>query len=428
MISLKSMDGQIDKYGDESQLFLGEKSLSLNLLLKEGLNTPGGFIITPEEIKGIVREAFRKAELKEKLALSEEEVNRLKNSINTLDLGALIKDFDDALDSLGEGLLSHERSAVCMRSSFLSRLNLPFFYALKNSEEMAIAFRQLLINTLNNGEDVLKIVRGEEGLSVILQPMIKADISGVVFSSFPHIHKDTRDDRILIRFWPGLGAGSRIKEGPAGTAILSHEDMRIKEMSNIGMSKGYYFNVGNKSVEERSVPMEVMLSDDEIVGIARKARFIASRIREDVMMEFSVDRDNGKVHYLDMKLLSNLIEEINETAGLEKNAESTQTSSNIVNDDFVLVMREALKLMMTIAGEKIIERTKIRDNLKGASIKDMLGELAVKSEGEIGDDVKSFLEAWKEMEEAGLDEAFDHVKEGVMKAGKIISRGDSNGE
>lgn len=190
---------------------VGGKGYSLALLINNGFNVPKGFVIASEAFSKFLRHNDPMEKIEELASgVNEESFKEKSKEIKDLILGGkipqdIVSETRDCLDSLNPQYVSIRSSAISedsLRSSFAGLFDT--FLNVEAELSMVLESVKKCWASLFNERAIVYRIRKKmphlEGMAVIVQEMIPAEISGVTFTVHPSDQKS-----LLVEASYGLG-------------------------------------------------------------------------------------------------------------------------------------------------------------------------------------------------------------------------------
>jgi len=214
---------------------LGGKGYSLAVLTSNGFNVPRGFIIVSEAFfeylwQNNIMEEVQKLSSE----INENNFKEKSSEIRNLILSNKIKEnieseVKDALDKLNAHYVSIRSSAVSedsLRASFAG-LHDTFLNVKAEASSVLENIKKCWASLFNERAVIYRIKKGIphlEGMAVVVQEMIPAEIAGVTFTA----HPDTRDRKLIVieATW-GLGESLVSGSITPDLYILNKESLEI---------------------------------------------------------------------------------------------------------------------------------------------------------------------------------------------------------
>lgn len=220
---------------------VGGKGYSLAVLINNGFNVPKGFVITSDTFF----EFLKDNNLIERIEKIVSEINENTFSEKSKEIRDLILNGDlseDIASKIEEPLNELNAQYVSIRSSAVSEDSLKASFAglhdtflnIKSELELVLENIKRCWASLFNERAVIYRIRKKiphlEGMAVIIQKMIKSDVSGIIFTKHPVINKGL----ILIEASRGLGDRVAGGEITPDSYTLDRETLQIKDKQLIG--------------------------------------------------------------------------------------------------------------------------------------------------------------------------------------------------
>jgi len=234
---------------------LGGKGYSLAILVNKKFNIPKGFIITSEEFFDFLRlnNLLKKIE-KLNSEINEGNFQEKSKEIKKLILSGKIPEkirieVERALNKLSVQYVSIRSSGVSedsLKASFAGMHDT--FLNIRAISDLVLENVKKCWASLFNDRAVIYRIRKEiphlEGIAVVVQEMIPAEISGIIFTSHP-----TNEKAILIEFAPGLGDAIVGGEIIPGSITLDRKTLSV--------------------IERKPWENKILISEKEIIKIAK---------------------------------------------------------------------------------------------------------------------------------------------------------------
>ncbi|MDY6775552.1 MAG: phosphoenolpyruvate synthase [Halobacteria archaeon] len=328
----------LDEVGKEDLDKVGGKAASLGEMLKVDLPVPGGFVVTAQAYRRFIQETGIEEELFEAVDIDSDDSEALaeaESRARDLILGADVpddmeNDIKEAYSSLGDG-----DAFTAVRSSATAE-DLP---------DASFAGQQDTYLNIDGGDDVLEHVRecwaslftqraiyyrNEQGfphdkvdIAVVVQEMIDADKSGVMFTS----HPSTGEPQMIVEAAWGLG------ESVVSGAVSPDKyniDRETKEVTSATVSSKRIMHVKNAQGEtvEEEVPEEKrderVLSEDELLQLLGIGENLEDHYDQPQDVEWAIK--DGETYVLQSRPITTISEsgvtEDDETTEAEGEAET----------------------------------------------------------------------------------------------------------
>ncbi|MBI3276401.1 MAG: hypothetical protein HYZ66_01445, partial [Chlamydiae bacterium] len=258
--------------------------------------------LSGRSLKGVLSEILGSEkygkELSQRLALAREVIERTQWSDSEVSAQKILGAFDHVI---GEGSLaavrsSHENEDASMQS-----------HAGLYRTELGVSQRDLLSNiqrvwasALNEEAFVYQgrnLILPETLLShlqmgVVIQTMIAADASGVLFTQDPN---QPEKPGALVRATYGLGVGVVGGEIPVDSYRLNLETGELSQTAQIAQKNQAFYLQSSGGVENRDVPISQRhtssLTQQHLFQLARMARAIRNYFNQEMDIEFAVVGD-----------------------------------------------------------------------------------------------------------------------------------------
>ncbi len=255
---------------------VGGKGYSLAVLINNGFNVPKGFVITSDTFF----EFLKDNNLIERIEKIVSEINENTFSEKSKEIRDLILNGDlseDIASKIEEPLNELNAQYVSIRSSAVSEDSLKASFAglhdtflnIKSELELVLENIKRCWASLFNERAVIYRIRKKiphlEGMAVIIQKMIKSDVSGIIFTKHPVINKGL----ILIEASRGLGDRVAGGEITPDSYTLDRETLKIKDKQLIG---------SEPLLHEKDIMMlaEMALKVEKVFGYPQDIEFAIS--------------------------------------------------------------------------------------------------------------------------------------------------------
>ena len=220
-------------------LELGGKGYSLAVLMNNGFNVPKGFVITSKAFFEFLEENNTKEKIEKLVSeISENNFQKKSKEIRNLILEGKIPEeiafeIKDALEKLNVKYVSIRSSAVSedsLKASFAG-LHDTFLNVKAETEPVLENVRKCWASLFNDRAIIYRIKKNLsllDGMAVIIQEMIPAEISGITFTIHP-----TRRDSLLVEYAAGIG--DRIVSGKVipNSIIIKRDTFMVIEKNDV---------------------------------------------------------------------------------------------------------------------------------------------------------------------------------------------------
>ena len=268
---------------------VGGKAYSLAILIDKGFNVPHGFVITSKMFFKFLK-ANNLVTRMEKLssAIDENNFQEKSEEIRNLMLSGKIPEgldleVKDALGKLNAKYVSIRSSAVSEDSLKASFAGLhDTFLNIKPELPIVLENIKKCWASLFNKRAVIYRIRKSiphlDSMAVIIQEMIKSDVSGIIFTEHPVIDKGL----ILIEASRGLGDKVASGEITPDSYVIDREMLKIKD----------------KQLIER----EPIFSEKDVIMLAATALKVENVFAYPQDIEFAIS--NGKIFILQSRAIT----------------------------------------------------------------------------------------------------------------------------
>jgi len=255
---------------------VGGKGYSLAVLINNGFNVPQGFVITSDTFFKFLKHN-NLIERIEKLASEIDENTFLEKSKDIRDLMLNGEMPEDIAPEIEEPLNMLNAQYVSIRSSAVSEDSLKASFAglhdtllnVKSELELVLEnIKKCWASLFTERAVVYRIRKGIphlEGMAVIIQKMIKSDVSGIIFTEHPVI------DKGLILIEASRGLGDRVASGEItpDSYNIDRETLKIKDKQIIG---------SEPLLHEKDIMMlaEMALKVEKVFGYPQDIEFAIS--------------------------------------------------------------------------------------------------------------------------------------------------------
>ncbi|RLI92286.1 MAG: hypothetical protein DRO65_00225 [Candidatus Altiarchaeales archaeon] len=256
---------------------LGGKGYSLAVLMNNGFNVPKGFVIVSDAFFEYLRKNYLKEKI-EKLANEITEENFLKRSQELKDLilsgtmpESIVSSVKDSLNKLSADYVSIRSSAVSedsLKASFAG-LHDAFLNVKADLDLVLENVKKCWASLFNERAVIYRIKKGLphlEGMAVIVQEMIPAEVSGIAFTVHP-----INERFILIEASYGIGdmiVGGRVEPDDYSVdretlEIIERKIGRKDKMSTLESREVKIVDIKEELAKKQA------LSDDKVKEIAQ---------------------------------------------------------------------------------------------------------------------------------------------------------------
>ena len=218
---------------------LGGKGYSLAVLMNNGFNVPKGFVITSKAFFEFLKENNLKERIEKLVSeINESNFQEKSKEIRNLILKGkipedIISEIKEALEKLNVGYVSIRSSAVSedsLKASFAG-LHDTFLNVKADIERVLEDLKKCWASLFNDRAVIYRIKKKLsllDGMAVIIQEMIPAEISGITFTIHP-----TRRDSLLVEYTGGIG--DRIVSGKVipNSIIIKKDTFMIIEKNDV---------------------------------------------------------------------------------------------------------------------------------------------------------------------------------------------------
>lgn len=255
---------------------VGGKGYSLAVLINNDFNVSQGFVITSDAFFKFLKDNAL-IERIEKIASEIDENNFEKKSKEIRDLILDGNMPEDIASEIEEHLNKLTAQYVSIRSSAVSEDSLKASFAglhdtflnIKSELELVLEnVKKCWASLFNDRAVVYRIRKGIphlDSMAVIIQEMIKSDVSGIIFTVHPVIDKGL----ILIEAFRGLGDRVAGGEITPDSYTLDRETLKIKDKQLIG---------SEPLLHEKDIMMlaEMALKVEKVLGYPQDIEFAIS--------------------------------------------------------------------------------------------------------------------------------------------------------
>jgi len=218
---------------------LGGKGYSLAVLMNNGFNVPKGFVITSKAFFEFLKENNLKERIEKLVSeINESNFQEKSKEIRNLILEGkipedIISEIKEALEKLNVGYVSIRSSAVSedsLKASFAG-LHDTFLNVKAEIERVLEDLKKCWASLFNDRAVIYRIKKKLsllDGMAVIIQEMIPAEISGITFTIHP-----TRRDSLLVEYTAGIG--DRIVSGKVipNSIIIKRDTFMVIEKNDV---------------------------------------------------------------------------------------------------------------------------------------------------------------------------------------------------
>jgi len=218
---------------------LGGKGYSLAVLTNNGFNVPKGFMITSKAFFEFLEENNMKEKIEKLVSeINENNFQEKSKEIRNLILKGKIPEeiafeIKDALEKLNVKYVSIRSSAVSedsLKASFAG-LHDTFLNVKAETEPVLENVKKCWASLFNDRAVIYRIKKKLsllDGMAVIIQEMIPAEISGITFTIHP-----TRKDSLLVEYTAGIG--DRIVSGKVipNSIIIKRDTFMVIEKNDV---------------------------------------------------------------------------------------------------------------------------------------------------------------------------------------------------
>ncbi len=335
----------------DSGPYAGGKGANLGEMYNAKIPVPPGFVVTAQAYDYFIEEAGIKDKIKELLdSLDYEDTEQLDRI--TKDIRKLITDSEMPKEMQEEILEAYEHLDIPEANTtdqtaldILKRSTEPVFVAVRSSAttedlaEASFAGQQDTYLNIKGNNDLLKHVKkcfaslftsratyyrnkkgfthGEASLAVVVQKMINADKSGVVFSKDPTYN----NDNVIIEAVFGLGEGIVSGQITPDKYVVSKgldvlkKEIKIKSKAITRDSSGT--QIKKKLSEEKS--KEQVLNNHEIKKVAELALRLEDHYDKPQDIEFAVE--SGEIYIVQSRPITTMGRRVEEKASSSINGE-----------------------------------------------------------------------------------------------------------
>ena len=293
---------------------VGGKGYSLAILTNKGFNIPKGFIITSELFFDFLK-VNDLTERIEKLSvgINEDNFREKSEQVRNLLLSSEIPrgialEVKDALSKLNVQYVSIRSSAASEDSQKASFAGLfDTFLNVKSDADLVLENVKKCWASLFNGRAVVYRIRKEiphlEGMAVVVQEMIPAEISGITFTTHP-----LKEKTLLIEVSYGIGDMIVSGEVEPDDYIVDRETLGIVE-KKIGRKDK--MNVGEDGstkviVLEKALINKQVLSYDKVKEIAKNCLKVEKIFKYPQDIEWCIS--NNKLWLLQSRAITGVIQ------------------------------------------------------------------------------------------------------------------------
>lgn len=289
---------------------LGGKGYSLAVLIKNGFNVPKGFVISSEVFFKFLMFNNLKERI-EKLTVEIDENNFQEKSKELKNLVLSGKIPEKVTSEIKENLNKLDVHHVSIRSSAVSEDSLKASFAGLHDTFLNVKAEPNLVlknikkcwaSLYNDRAVIYRIKKGIphlDGMAVIIQEMIPAEVSGIVFTVHP-----TNKKSLLVEASYGLGdiiVSGKIQPDyfVVDRETLEISRKRIKNKSSMSICSGNKIEIIN--VKKEYVEKQV-ISGEDINKIARTCLEIEKNFKYPQDIEWSVY--NNKIYILQSRAIT----------------------------------------------------------------------------------------------------------------------------
>lgn len=312
----------VDKTHDIKNLknIVGGKGIGLFEIVNLGLDTPQAFIITSVAFRYFLEHNGIKSKIDQILKSIDrdlidkvEYIDKVSSSIKEIIVNSSIpSDLEDLIVTSYRELCGKNECRVAVRSSAISEDAKDASFAGQHdsylnvigSREIIDKIKKVWASIYNPRAIVYRVEKGidfDEEIAVIIQKMVDARTSGVVFSLNP-ISGD-RSVIVIESIW-GLGELAVRGEVTPDRFVVSKKDFKIQDRFISHKDKMMVFDYStnsNKVIDlEDKVAKAPSLTDEEITAIARLAFKLEQELGYSVDVEWAID-NNGNIYVLQVR-------------------------------------------------------------------------------------------------------------------------------
>ena len=369
--------GYITWFGKFEMEVVGNKAKSINRLSDEGFNIPKGFVLTNEAYEEFsssiknknILEEIETIEMPPEIVL---EIETAYNSLNFYRLNDKLRAFD---------LLKHgENVEVSIRTDDNSKLNV------KGAKQILNTIKFIYINC---------IMHKKTNCPVIIQKMIKSDVSGEIYSFY---------DKIIIDACFGLGQNR--KYSGADRYELNRDSFETK-ITHFLQTFAYYGGSGrveeielNKKANERKLKNEQMQKLKEIYINAE------GKIGKNIRLKFAIENNEIFIislfadEYYVKKSESKFFDKIDDSKTFENKFAKNEFTQNKLEQNEEKILNE----MKDEFREKLQLDIIKPEKMSNADLYDAYREEIVREDDETRADKNKMLEQIEAEEEKELEE------------------------
>jgi len=425
---------EISKY-DLSKV--GFKGLNLATLKHEGLNIPSGYVIISEAFRKFVFETDLKINIESSLsklslnnvqAISDEIQKRIMNTEFPEELKEEIIDsytsleFDIGKSKLIDMLGVKEDTLVAVRSSYTeekiddSKLSQLTLLGVKGKKELLKAVKSCWAS-LYTKDMILyrqrnKIITNISN-AVIVQKMIDAEVSGIVYTSNLESKKKSE---ILIKAC--LGLGHEIEKLVCDKYVVDKKELATKEYEINAQENEWYRDKETGEIRKKSIKenKSQKLNDRMIREVARLAKKILTLLNKEQIVEFSVYKDD--IYILQSKDLKMDFEDYTK---VEKEQVEEQNPEIEIIDLYEPNLEEDLAVLeeMMLQDLEKLNHEAVKVAVEPKRTDDFIKKEEAKQKE---DDVLEFIaEVQKRIEDASADNELQKPKKSLDKDTELLS-------
>ena len=280
---------------------LGGKGYSLAVLMNNGFNVPKGFVIISDTFFGYLKQNNQMEKI-EKLTSEINKNNFQKKSEEIKNLILNGKMPEEITQEIKENLNKLNIQYVSVRSSAVSEDSLKASFAgmhdtflnIKTALNLVLENVKKCWTSLFNERAMIYRIRKEiphlEGMAVVIQDMIPAEVAGTVFTA----HPDTGNKEIIV-IESSWGLGKAIVSGLVTPDCYIVEKRELKIVKRILGRKKIIIETSKKGTIRRDIPPNKMnkfcLNNSMIVNLAKICLSIEKILKYPQDIEWCTNKD-----------------------------------------------------------------------------------------------------------------------------------------
>lgn len=268
--------------GKEDILRVGTKAFHLAQLVQENIRIPQGFIITSNALARFLQEneanvcqqlleATVPEEMEREIAIAYE---RLKVEADQSDVSVAVRSSSSAEDLQGASFAGQYETILDVRD----------FAQLMKS--VKICWNSMFSARVKQYASQKKIALEQFPMGVLVQQLIAADVSGVIFSMNPVTHNQ---EEIVINASYGLGEAIVSGLVTPDSFFVGKKTASIKRERGCKEMKMVYARKGLQEVETTAEEQaRFCLTDDQVLSLVKETRKIERFYQHPVDIEFAI--------------------------------------------------------------------------------------------------------------------------------------------